>query len=362
MYNFSAGPAVLPESVLRTAQQALWSLGDSGIGILEHSHRGPHFTEIIERAEDTCRQLAGIPEHYRVLFLHGGASTQFYMLPMNLLTRDATADYIDTGTWSTKAIAEARRFGAVHVAASSERASFARVPTVGEVTCSSAPAYVHMTSNNTIYGTEFSEDFAGALSVPGDAPLICDASSNMFSRPIDIGRYGMVYAGAQKNLGPSGLVLAIIDDALLERGSTDLPTMLQYRTHATAGSRFNTPPTFAIFVLGEVLAWIRDFGGLAAMADYNRAKAAVIYDFLDQSQLFRAMVEPASRSQMNICFRCETPELESVFVAAADARGLVGLAGHRSVGGMRASVYNAFPAQGCTALVEFMKEFEREHR
>lgn len=362
VYNFSAGPAILPESVLRTAQAALWSLGDTGIGILEHSHRGAAFTDIIQRAEATCRELAGIPDNYRVLFLQGGASTQFFTLPMNLLGEGKTADYIDTGAWSTKAIKEARRFGGVHVAGSGQGDSYARLPTTAGINFSSAPAYVHVTSNNTIRGTEFSEDFIAALQVPGDAPIICDASSNIFSRPIDVSRYGAVYAGAQKNLGPSGLALVIIDSDLVERGDKDLPTMLQYRTHAAKGSCFNTPPTFAIFVLGEVLAWIRDFGGLAAMAEYNRAKAGVIYDFLDNSQLFRALVGPDSRSQMNICFRCEKRELEADFLADAKQRGLAGLAGHRSVGGMRASVYNAFPRAGCDALVAFMKEFEHKHR
>lgn len=362
VYNFSAGPAVLPESVLKKAQQALWSLGDSGIGILEHSHRGAEFTEIIERAEATCRQLAGIPDKYRVLFLQGGASSQFYMVPMNLLGADQTADYIDTGTWSTKAITEARRFGSVHVAASGAEGGFNRLPRPAEIDVSDAPVYLHMTSNNTIRGTEFTEGFVAELAVPGSAPLVCDASSNIFSRPIDISRYGVVYAGAQKNLGPSGVTLVIIDDALVERGNRDLPTMLQYRTHATKGSRFNTPPTFAVFVLGEVLAWIREFGGLSAMAEYNRAKAGIIYGFLDESQLFEPLVEPQSRSQMNICFRCVKPELEPTFIAEAKSRGLAGLAGHRSVGGMRASVYNAFPRAGCVALVEFMREFERAHR
>lgn len=362
VYNFSAGPAVLPEIVLRKAQEALWSLGDSGVGILEHSHRGAEFTEIIQRAEATCRQLAGVPDHYRVLFLQGGASSQFFMLPMNLLDNTATADYIETGTWSTKAIREARRFGAVHIAATGEGESFTRLPTAAEVSFSSAPAYVHMTSNNTIRGTEFSESFAAELAIPGAAPLCCDASSDIFSRPIDISRYGMLYAGAQKNLGPSGLTLVIIDDALVERGAEHLPTLLQYRTHAARGSRFNTPPTFAIFVVDAVLTWIREFGGLAAMAEYNRDKAAVIYDFLDESQLFQALVARADRSQMNICFRCQKPELESEFIARAKQQGLTGLAGHRSVGGLRASVYNAFPSAGCHALVAFMKEFERAHR
>lgn len=363
VYNFSAGPAVLPERVLRESQQALWSLGDSGIGILEHSHRGPEFSEVIERAEALCRKLAGIPDGYSVMFLQGGASTQFFMVPMNLLGRQQTADYINTGTWSQKAMTEAVRFGAVHEAATSEPAtddwaSFSYLPSADAYAYSSEPAYVHFTSNNTIRGTEF----VGEPATPPDVPLICDASSDIFSRPINIAQYGMVYAGAQKNLGPSGLALVIADDALIERGASNVPTMLQYRTHAHKGSRFNTPPTFAIYVLGRVLAWIDEFGGLEAMSAYNRAKAQVIYDFLDDSELFDATVQPENRSLMNICFRCKRESLTSTFVTQAAANGLVGLAGHRSVGGMRASIYNAFPAAGCDALVAFMKRFEREHR
>jgi phosphoserine aminotransferase len=364
IFNFSAGPAILPESVLLRAQDALWSLGDSGIGILEHSHRGRQFVEVIERAEALCRELAGIPDHYRVLFLQGGASSQFFMVPMNLLGSEETADYIDTGVWSQKAIAEAERFGEVGLAYSGKADGYVHVPRTDEVQLSSsesasalAPVYVHYTSNNTIYGTQFRAEPA----VPADIPLVCDASSDIFSRPIDMSKHHLVYAGAQKNLGPAGLTLVIIDSALVDVGARDLPAMLQYRTHADKDSCYNTPPTFAIYVLAEVLAWIRDLGGLAAMAEYNRAKAQVIYDFLDQSALFQASAAEDSRSHMNVCFRCTRPELEPVFVSQAEQRGMSGLAGHRSAGGMRASIYNAFPRAGCDALVAFMKEFEREH-
>jgi phosphoserine aminotransferase len=354
IYNFSAGPAVLPESVLRKAQQALWSLGDSGIGILEHSHRSPEFIDILAAAEAHCRALARVPDTHRVLFLQGGASTQFFMVPMNLLG-GGTADYIHTGEWSKKAMAEARRFGAVHMAGSSEDDAFRHIPAAESLGFSQAPVYMHFTSNNTIFGTEFATE----PPVPEGVPLVCDASSDIFSRPMDASKYGLIYAGAQKNLGPAGVTLVIIASELVERGAHDIPTMLQYRTHVEGESCFNTPPVFAIYVLGEVLAWIGEFGGLEAMAEHNRAKAQVIYDFLDQSELFYGTVRPDSRSMMNVCFRIEREELEPVFIAQAQARGLAGLKGHRSVGGMRASIYNAFPREGCDALVAFMKEFER---
>ena len=357
IYNFSAGPAVLPESVIRKTQEALWNLAGSGIGVMEHSHRGPEMIAVFDAAEAACREIAGIPDSHAVLFLQGGASTQFFMIPMNFLGKDQTADYIDTGEWSQKAIKEARRFGNVHVAGSSADRKYTYIPGSDAVKYSASPVYVHFTSNNTIFGTEFTSEPA----VPASVPLICDASSDIFSRPIDMARYALLYAGAQKNLGPSGLTLVIIDKALVASGNKDLPTMLQYRTHADAASCYNTPPTLAVYVLGQVLEWIREFGGLARIAEYNRAKARLIYDFLDQSELFHGTVEPASRSFMNVCFRARKPEVEAEFVAQAARQGLSGLKGHRAVGGMRASIYNAFPIEGCQALVSFMKEFERTH-
>lgn len=356
IYNFSPGPAILPEPVIHRTQAALWNFEGSGIGIMEHSHRGPQFVAVLARAEALCRELAGIPDDYRVLFLTGGASTQFFMVPMNLLGADQTADYWNTGVWSAKAIEEARRFGHVHVAATGEADDFSRIPE--RASYSSAPVYVHFTSNNTVYGTEFERE----PEVPTGVPLVCDASSDIFSRPIDIGRYGLVYAGAQKNLGPAGVTLVIMRQDLIDRGRSDLPPMLQYRTHAENDSCFNTPPTLGIYMLGLVLEWIRETGGLAAMAERNRDKARVIYDFLDESELFRGTVQRADRSLMNVCFRTPSKELDAAFVAAADKRGLSGLKGHRLVGGMRASIYNAFPREGCEALVAFMKEFERTHR
>jgi phosphoserine aminotransferase len=356
IYNFSAGPAVLPESVIQKSQAALWDLDGSGIGVMEHSHRGKPFMKVYDKAEALVREVGGVPADYDVLFLQGGASTQFFMIPMSFLAKDQTADYLHTGEWSKKAIAEAKRFGAVNLVASSEDQNFNYIPEPASFKWSERPAYVHFTSNNTIFGTEWPVEPAGA---PASAPLVCDASSDIFSRPIDVSRYGIVYAGAQKNLGPSGITLVIIKKELVERGNKDLPTMLQYRTHVANQSMFNTPPTFAIFVLAEVLDWVKREGGLEAAGRRNREKAQVIYDYLDGSSFFRGTARKDSRSLMNICFRAPSEELEARFCKEAEKQGLSGLKGHRSVGGMRASVYNAFPRKGCDALVEFMRDFEK---
>jgi phosphoserine aminotransferase len=358
IHNFSAGPAVLPEPVLRKAQEAVWNVAGSGIGIMEHSHRGKVFDKIINEAEESCRRLAGIPDNYRVLFLQGGASLQFSMVPMNLLPADRTADYLLTGVWAQKAIKEAKQVGKTHVAATSEATNFDRIPDGGEIRYSDRPAYVHMTTNNTIHGTQWK----GEPAIPAGVPLVADASSDIYSRPVDVRKYGLIYAGAQKNLGPSGVVLVLIRDDLVEAGPKTLPTMLQYRTHAGEKSLYNTPPTFGIFVMGEVFKWIETQGGLAAMAQKNEDKARLIYDFLDASDFFRGTAQPDSRSLMNVCFRAPTEELEEKFVKEAGKRGLDGLKGHRSVGGMRASIYNACPRASVEALVAFMKEFERANR
>jgi phosphoserine aminotransferase len=355
IYNLSAGPAVLPEEVIRKSQEAMWNLDGTGIGVMEHSHRDKAFVAVIERAEALVRKLADVPADHEVLFLQGGASSQFYMVPMNLLSADSTADYVMTGVWSQKAVAEAKRFGKVHVAATSEEENFCFIPAADALRWSEQPVYAHFTSNNTIFGTQWT----GEPTPPDGVPLVCDASSDIFSRPIDVKKYGLIYAGAQKNLGPAGVTLVIMGKSLIERGSTSLPTMLQYRTHAKEKSLYNTPPTFAIYVVAEVLAWIDRNGGLAAMEKQNRAKAKVIYDYLDRSSLFRATARADSRSQMNICFRARTTELEDKFIAEAKRRGFSGLKGHRSVGGMRASIYNAFPSAGCDALAAFMAEFEK---
>jgi phosphoserine aminotransferase len=358
IHNFSAGPAALPESVLRKAQEAIWNVAGSGIGIMEHSHRGKVFDRIIAEAEADCRALAGIPDNYRVLFLQGGASLQFAMVPMNLLSSDRTADYLVTGVWSQKAVKEAKPIGKVHIAATSEATNFDRIPKAGEISYSQSPVYVHITTNNTIFGTQWRSE----PTVPKGVPLVADTSSDMYSRPIDVRKYGIIYAGAQKNLGPSGVVLVIIRDDLIEAGAKDLPTMLQYRTHAAENSLYNTPPTFGIYFMGEVFKWIHSQGGLAAMAEHNEAKARLLYDYLDSSEFFRGTAQPDSRSLMNVCFRAPTEELETRFISEATKRGLDGLKGHRSVGGMRASIYNACPREAVEALVKFMKEFERANR
>jgi len=355
IWNFGAGPAVLPEPVLKKAQQDIWNVADSGLGIGEHSHRGKVFDKIIKETEQACRDLAGIDDSYRVLFLQGGASLQFSMVPMNLLPAGRTADYLVTGVWSEKAVAEAKRVGGVHEAVSAAATKFDRIPPVADIKYSSNPVYVHLTTNNTIYGTQWMTE----PPVPAGVPLIADTSSDMFSRPLEIGKYGLIYAGAQKNLGPSGVVLVIIRNDLVELGSKDLPTMLQYRTYAKENSMYNTPNTFGIYVMGEVFKWIKAEGGLKAMAEHNEAKAKVLYDYLDQSGMFKARALPGSRSLMNVCFFTASDELDSKFVTEATRAGFEGLKGHRSAGGLRASIYNAMPAAGVKALVDFMKTFER---
>lgn len=355
--NFSAGPGALPESVLQQAQQDLWDIAGSGIGILEHSHRGKVFGQVIEEAEATCRRVAGVPDNYRVLFLQGGASTQFAMVPMNLRPEGATADYIVTGTWAKKAYEEAALLGSAHLVATGKESNFSELPAPGDLKYSADPAYVHFTTNNTIFGTQFS----GEPAVPGAAPLIADASSDIFSRPIDIERYGMIYAGAQKNLGPSGIALIIIRDDLVERSPGTIPTMLRYRTHAEEKSLYNTPPTFGIYMVGKVLKWIEDNGGLTAMEQRNREKAGLLYRTIDGGEFYRGTAKVSDRSQMNVCFRTPNEELDGMFVKQATARGMDGLKGHRSVGGMRASVYNACRREWVVSLVDFMREFERDN-
>lgn len=355
IWNFGAGPAVLPESVLKQVQKDVWNIAGSGIGVAEHSHRGKVFDKVIKEAEAACRDLAGIGDDYHVLFLQGGATLQFSMVPLNLLPRGGTADYLVTGVWSEKAVAEAKKVGTVHEAASSAASKFDRIPAAGEIRYSASPAYVHYTTNNTVYGTQWTTE----PPVPAGVPLIADTSSDMFSRPLDVSRYGLIYAGAQKNLGPSGVVLVIIRKDLAEQGPRDLPVMLQYRVQAKDGSMHNTPNTFGIYVIGEVFKWIKAEGGLQAMAERNEAKAKLLYDALDQSTLFKPRAAPGSRSLMNVCFTGPGEELENRFVAEAARRGMDGLKGHRSAGGIRASIYNAMPLEGVKALVTFLREFER---
>lgn len=352
IFNFSAGPAIIPESVLEEAKENLLSLGSTGIGIMEHSHRGKAFLAVYEQAVARCRELAGISNDYEVLFLQGGASLQFSMVPMNFLTSGQTADYLITGVWSEKAREEAQRFGTVHEVCSSKDKNFTYIPQ--ELKTGSSPVYTHFTSNNTIFGTQFKIE-------PKPAPnsfLVCDASSDIFSRPIDVSNYGIIYGGAQKNLGPSGVTLVIIRKDLIERGQKELPTMLQYRTHAKNESMYNTPPTFGIFMMNLVFGWIIKQGGLASMAAKNEAKAKVLYDYLDQSRLFKGTAQADSRSLMNVTFVTGNEAIDQQFVSEATKAGFDGLKGHRSVGGMRASIYNAFPHEGVVELVKFMRDFE----
>lgn len=349
--NFSSGPATLPEPVLRRAQGAIWDLDGSGIGILEHSHRGKAFGKVLDRAEALVREVGGIGDDYAVLFVTAGATHHFAMVPQNFLGAGETADYIDSGIWSSKAIKEARRVGAVHVAGTSGPDYKA---TPSELAFSSEPRYVHYTSNETIYGTQWKQPPTGA-----PAPLVCDASSDIFSRPLELAHHALIYAGAQKNLGPSGISLVIARRDFVETARTDLPPLAQYRTYVAERSMHNTPNTFGVYVLAEVVAWIRDQGGLAAMAERNERKARVLYDFLDQSKVWRGHAEPGSRSLMNVTFRGATTELEETLLARAEERGLSGLRGHRSVGGLRASIYNAFPEDGVRRLVELLDEVER---
>ncbi len=355
IFNFSAGPAVLPEPVLQEAQRDLMALPGVGMSVVEVSHRSKAFDEIIKTTEADMRTLAGIPDNYRVLFLQGGASLQFSMVPLNLLPPDGVADYIVTGSWSQKAVKEAKRVGRVNVAATSEADGFSRIPEPGELNLTPGAAYVHLTANNTIVGTEWKR-----LPEAGDVPLVSDASSDIFSCPIDVTRYGVIYAGAQKNLAPSGVTLVIIRDDLVKPGSPALPAMLGYKTHADAGSLYNTPAVFPIYVMGLVLKWLLAKGGLEAMATTNQRKAGKLYAEIDRSGFYRGTAAKADRSLMNVTFRLAGEELEKQFIKEAESAGIDGLKGHRSVGGMRASIYNAFPESGVDVLVEFMKEFERK--
>ena len=355
IWNFSAGPAVLPETVLEEARENLLSLGKTGIGILEHSHRGKAFLAVYEETEALVREVGGVPAGYKVLFLQGGASTQFFQIPMNFLSPDQTADYLVTGAWSEKAEEEARRFGKTHIACSSQDKNFSYIP--ASCSYSAKPVYAHYTSNNTIFGTQW----PGLPPVPAGVDLICDASSDIYSRPIDVSKHALIYAGAQKNLGPSGVTLLLIRDELIERGAKNLPTMLQYRTHAKNDSMYNTPPTFAIYLVGLVLKWIKKDGGLAAVGERNLRKAGKLYSYLDQSKLFKPTAAVGSRSQMNVTFVTGDAELDNKFCSAATKAGFDGLKGHRSVGGMRASIYNAFPEAGVDALIELLKNFEAEN-
>ena len=354
VFNFGAGPAVLPEPVLREAQRDLLALPGVGISVLEISHRSKAFDEIIEGAEADLRALASIPDDYHVLFLQGGASLQFSMVPMNLLPPGGTADYILTGSWSQKALKEATKMGVVHVAATTEAERFCRIPRQAELRLTPGAAYAHVTSNNTIVGTQWSD-----LPDVGETPLVVDASSDLFSRPMDISRYGVIYGGAQKNLGPAGVTLIMARGDLVKRSPATIPPLLNYAVAAQSRSRYNTPPVFAIYILGLVVKRLLATGGLEGIQRLNQRKAGTLYAEIDRTGFYRGTAQTDSRSLMNVTFRLPTQERDVLFVAEAAAAGLDGLEGHRSVGGVRASIYNAFPEAGVDVLVEFMREFER---
>lgn len=353
LYNFNPGPAVLPEDVLLEARANLLNYRGSGIGIMEMSHRSKDFEAIISEAEADLRALLGIPEEYSVLFTTGGGSTQFSMVPMNLLRPNTTANFILTGVWAEAAYEEAKKFGRTHVAATSKEEKYRRIPT--ECLLSENCAYLHFTSNNTIVGSQFRTEPAC------DAPeLVCDASSDFLSRRIDVRKYGLIYSGAQKNFGPAGVTLVIMKTALLERCPDSLPLMLDYRTYAKNKSLYNTPPVFAIYVCGLVFRWLRQRGGLDVIEKQNRQKADILYTLLDSTKFYEPFVSPESRSTMNVTFRISNRELEQPFLKEAEAAGLIGLKGHRLLGGLRASIYNACPLEGVEALAAFMREFEKK--
>ena len=355
VYNFSAGPAVLPEEVLKEAAAEMLDYQGTGMSVMEMSHRSKPYQKIIDEAEEDLRALMGIPENYKVLFLQGGASQQFAMVPMNLM-RNGVADYIITGQFSKKAWKEAQLFGQANAVASSADKNFTYIPDCSDLPISEQSDYVYICENNTIYGTKFH-----TLPNTKGKPLVADVSSCFLSEPVKVTDYGMIYGGAQKNVGPAGVVIAIIrEDLIREDVLPGTPTMLKYKTHADAGSMYNTPPTYGIYICGKVFKWLLRNGGLEAMGDYNVKKAGILYDYLDSSRLFHNQVVKADRSLMNVTFVTGDPDLDARFVTEAAAAGFVNLKGHRSVGGMRASIYNAMPIEGVKKLTRFMEEFEKK--
>ena len=345
---------MMPLAVLEEAQRDLVALPGVGMSVMEISHRSRTFEQLLAQAIDDIRALAGLDASHKVLMLQGGASLQFSMAPMNLLGAGQTADYVDTGSWADKAAKEAKRVGRVNITGSTKADNYVRIPTGQELKLTDGAAYVHITTNNTIEGTEWH-----ALPEIGDAPLVADASSDIFSRPMEYRRFGLIYAGAQKNLGPSGLTLVIVREDLLGRSPDSLPTMLNYKVQAENNSLYNTPPTFGVYILGLTMKWLKSLGGLPGIAAINQRKAGKLYAEIDRSGFYRGTAQKDSRSLMNVTFRLPSEDLEKQFDKEATAAGLDGLKGHRSVGGMRASIYNAFPEDGVDALVEFMREFER---
>jgi len=354
VFNFSAGPAVLPSEVLRQAQEELVDYRGTGMSVMEMSHRSKEYEAIIGAAEKDLRELMGIPSNYKVLFLQGGASTQFAMVPLNLFRGSKSADFVITGAWAKKAASEAKKYGTVKAVASSEDRNFSYIPKLTADLFSPDADFVHITTNNTIYGTLFP-----ALPDTGNVPLVADMSSNILSQVYDVSRFGLIYAGAQKNAGPAGATIVIIREDLMGHAMPITPTMLNYKTHADEGSMYNTPPCYAIYIMGLVFNWLLRKGGIPAMEKENKAKAALLYDYLDQSAMFKGTVDKADRSLMNIPFVTGNEELDARFISEASKAGLKQLKGHRSVGGMRASIYNAMPHEGVVALVDFMRNFEK---
>jgi len=356
IFNFSAGPAVLPVPVLEEAQRDMLSLPGVGMSVMEISHRSKTFDEIIGHAEAGLRELLKVPDNYHILFLQGGASLQFSMVPMNFLPPDGSADYVLTGSWGKKALKEAKKVGAVNVAATMADGGFTRVPSRDEMNLSPHAAYVHITSNETIEGVQWKRE-----PNVGDVPMVADMSSDILSRAIDVSKYGLIYAGAQKNMGPSGVTVVILRNDLLQRIPENLATMLDYRVHVENKSLYNTPNTWGIYILNLVCKWVQEKGGLGAMERENEEKARLVYEAIDATDFYRGHADMDCRSTMNVTFRLPAEELEKKFVAESTAQGLDGLKGHRSVGGIRASIYNAFPRAGVEALVSFMKDFERRN-
>lgn len=357
IYNFSAGPAILPEEVLKEAQEHLFALPGVGMSVLEISHRSKVFDKIIAEAKEDLKKLLDISDNYELLFLQGGASLQFSMVPLNLMPPKNKADYIVTGSWSKKAVKEGKRVGAVNIAASTEQENFTRVPKQEEMKLDPDAAYVHFTSNNTIYGTEFHKE-----PEVGSVPLVCDASSDILHKKIDVNKYALIYAGAQKNMGPSGVTFIVIRKDMLERSQDTLHTMLNYKIHAENGSLYNTPAVFGVYIINLVAKWLKNLGGLDAMYKINKEKAGLLYKCIDESGgFYKGHALPDSRSLMNITFRLNSEDLEKKLIGEASAAGFDGLKGHRSVGGLRASIYNAFPKKGVEDLVSFMKDFQKKN-
>ena len=356
VYNFSAGPSMLPEAVLKTAAEQMLDYNGSGMSVMEMSHRSKVYEEIIQTAEADLRELLNIPDNYKVLFLQGGASSLFAMVPLNLMTKNGKADYVITGQWSKKAFSEAQKYGNPRKVASSEDKVFNYIPKLDKSMFDPEADYVHITSNNTIYGTKYHE-----LPDTGNVPLVSDMSSCILSEPVDVSKFGMIYFGAQKNVGPAGVTIAIIREDLIGEPMECTPTMFNLGIHAKNDSLYNTPPCYAIYVCGLVFKYLKEIGGLKKMQEINERKAKILYDYLDSSKMFKGTVVPEDRSLMNVPFVTESEELNAKFIKEAAAKGFVNLKGHRTVGGMRASIYNAMPEEGVVALVEFMKKFEEEN-